>query len=313
MASHDLYGRSFDQLSEEQRISLLDGEDNSGAVRICCFHPAYGYEDFLEGYRPEESNCKMRFVLRDGIFKKLCKDALSNPEGNFYLIIDEINRGDIPRIFGELMTVLEKNKRGKPIILPVSGDLMQVPNNIYVIGTMNTADRSIALLDAALRRRFGFIEVMPDVSILEESIVEEIHLGQWLQAINRRICENIGRDARNLQIGHSYLMEKGAPISSLSSFSRVVQDDILPLLEEYCYEDYSTLENILGGELVDVQRQMIIHDIFEDSREEEFVRVMLEMSKDGSNFGQELTQKSTISGENETDFSNGSGGDNERR
>jgi len=313
MATHDLYGRSFDQLSEEQRISLLGGEDNSGAVRICCFHPAYGYEDFLEGYKPEEINGKMSFVLRDGIFKKLCKDAISNPEGNFYLIIDEINRGDIPRIFGELMTVLEKNKRGKPIILPVSGDLMQVPNNVYIIGTMNTADRSIALLDAALRRRFGFIEVMPDVSVLEDSVVEEIHLGQWLQALNRRICENIGRDARNLQVGHSYLMEKGAPISSLSSFFRVVQDEIIPLLEEYCYEDYSALENLLGEELVDVQRQMIRHDIFEDSREEEFVRVMLEMAKDGSDFGQELMQKSTIPEENDTDFCDGSGEDNERK
>jgi len=282
MASLDRYGKSFDQLSEEQRSALIDGSDDSGAVRICCFHPAYGYEDFLEGYRPEEADGKMSFVLRDGIFKKLCKDALSNPEAKFYLIIDEINRGDIPRIFGELMTILEKNKRGKKIILPVSGEQMEVPENVRVIGTMNTADRSIALLDTALRRRFGFIEVMPDVSVLGDSVVGGIHIGQWLSGLNRSICENVGRDARNRQVGHSYLMEDGKPISNLSSFSRVVQDEIIPLLEEYCYEEYSTLEKILGGEIVDVQRQMIKHEIFESSIDGEFALSMSKISMDGS-------------------------------
>jgi len=281
-ASLDRYGKSFDQLSEEQKGTLIDGCDDSGAVRICCFHPAYGYEDFLEGHRPEETDGKMSFILRDGIFKKLCKDALANPEAKFYLIIDEINRGDIPRIFGELMTVLEKNKRGKPIILPVSGEQMRVPENVYVIGTMNTADRSIALLDTALRRRFGFIEVMPDVSVLRDSVLEGIHLGEWLSGLNRRICEHVGRDARNRQIGHSYLMEDGIAISSLSSFSRVVQDEIIPLLEEYCYEEYSTLGKILGAELVDVHRQMIRDEIFKSSLDGEFVKAMSKISKDGS-------------------------------
>ncbi len=230
MASLDRYGKSFDRLSEKQKGALIDGGDDSGAVRICCFHPAYGYEDFLEGYRPEEADGKMSFVLRDGIFKKLCKDALSNPGAKFYLIIDEINRGDIPRIFGELMTILEKNKRRKPIILPVSGEQMRVPENVRVIGTMNTADRSIALLDTALRRRFGFIEVMPDASVLGDSVVGGVHLGEWLSGLNRRICESVGRDARNRQIGHSYLMEDGKPISNPSSFFRIVQDEIIPLL-----------------------------------------------------------------------------------
>ncbi|MGC9516044.1 MAG: AAA family ATPase, partial [Methanocrinis sp.] len=178
--------------------------------------------------------------------------------------------------------VLEKNKRGKKIILPVSGEQMQVPENVRVIGTMNTADRSIALLDTALRRRFGFIEVMPDASVLGDSVVGGVHLGEWLSALNRRICESVGRDARNRQIGHSYLMEDGKPISNLSSFSRVVQDEIIPLLEEYCYEEYSTLEKILGGEVVDVQKQMIRCEIFEGSIDGEFVRAMSKISKDGS-------------------------------
>ena len=90
------------------------------------------------------------------------EDAKKAPDDKFYLIVDEINRGDIPRIFGELLTTLEKDKRGKKIVLPVSQDVFTVPKNIFLIGTMNTADRSISLLDAALRRRFGFVEMMPD-------------------------------------------------------------------------------------------------------------------------------------------------------
>ena len=93
----------------------------------------------------------MYFVLRDGIFKMLCQDAQAKPDKKFYLIIDEINCGDISRIFGELLTVLEKNKRGKAILLPLTGKPFFVPDNVYVIGTMNTADRSIALLDTALQ------------------------------------------------------------------------------------------------------------------------------------------------------------------
>jgi 5-methylcytosine-specific restriction enzyme B len=95
------------------------GDNNKhGTVRMCSFHPAYGYEDFIEGYKPDpEGNNQLSFILKDGIIKELCRDAKANPAINYYLIIDEINRGDIPRIFGELMTVLEKNKRNKSVIL----------------------------------------------------------------------------------------------------------------------------------------------------------------------------------------------------
>ena len=191
------------------------------------------------------------------------------------MIIDEINRGDIPRIFGELITILEKNKRGKPVTLQLSKAQFRVPDNIYIIGTMNTADRSIALLDTALRRRFGFIEIMPDSSILGRSSVKGIPLGPWLDAINRQICDNIGRDARNLQIGHSYLLEKGSPISDFSILSRVIQEDIIPLLEEYCYEDYCALEKILGKGLVDVGNQRIKHELFEESRRDDLIQALI--------------------------------------
>ena len=224
----------------------MGGAESLGLVRMCCFHPAYGYEDFIEGYRPELHEGRMSFTLRDGIFKEVCRDAEAQPERQFYLIIDEINRGDIPRIFGELLTIIEKDKRGKTVVLPLSRSAFRVPPNVFLIGTMNTADRSIALLDTALRRRFGFIELMPDVSLLDQASVAEIPLGPWLEALNRRICEHVGRDARNLQIGHSFLLEGGKPVKDAARFFQVVRDEIIPLLEEYCYEDYDALHAILG-------------------------------------------------------------------
>jgi len=269
----------FDQLSDDQRSFITGDGESFGFVRTCCFHPAYGYEDFIEGYRPEQADGQMIFSLRDGVFKRLCKDAMSEPETSFYLIIDEINRGDIPRIFGELMTIIEKDKRGKSITLPTSVEQFQVPMNVYIIGTMNTADRSISLLDAALRRRFGFIELMPDSSVLGAATVEGIHLGRWLEALNQRICEHVARDARNLQIGHSYLLRKdGTPIDDFSEFARALHEDIIPLLEEYCYEDYSTLEKILGSGIVDSNDQKIRHGLFKPPFYEELHRVIWPVS-----------------------------------
>jgi 5-methylcytosine-specific restriction enzyme B len=276
LAARSSFDVAFDQLSNDQKAFVYgDGQNSDGLVRMCCFHPGYGYEDFLEGYRPVVIDGSMIFRLRDGIFKKLCRDAAAKPEHKFYVIIDEINRGDIPRIFGELLTVLEKNKRGKSMLLPLTGEPFQVPANVYLIGTMNTADRSIALLDTALRRRFGFIELMPDSSVLGDVVVGGIPLGPWLEALNRRLCDHIGRDARNLQIGHAYLLEGERPIADFSKLSKVVQEEIIPLLEEYCYEDYAALEKILGQGLVDIHTQLIRYELFEDSQQDELVQALL--------------------------------------
>ena len=161
-------------------------------------------------------------------------------------------------------------------MLPLSGQPFQVPDNVYVIGTMNTADRSIALLDTALRRRFGFIELMPDSSVLGDAVVaNSIPLGPWLDALNERILDHIGRDARNLQIGHAYLLEDGRPVADLTRFARIVQDDILSLLQEYCYEDYSTLAKILGSGLVDANRQHIRHELFAPDRRDDLIQALL--------------------------------------
>lgn len=275
------HGIPYKELTDEQKTEVSRvGPDNGGTVRICCFHPGYGYEDFIEGYRPESVNNQMVFNLSDGIFKKICNLAKSNPRLRYFLIIDEINRGDIPRIFGELLTVIEKNKRGKSVILPLSGEAFQVPENVFIIGTMNTADRSIALLDTALRRRFGFVELMPDTSVLGDAVLNGIPLGPWLDSLNKRICESVGRDARNLQIGHSYLLEGGRPVSSFSKFTKLVQEEIIPLLEEYCYEDYSSLEKILGKSLVDINNQVIRHELFEANKKDELIQSLLEPCPD---------------------------------
>ncbi len=281
LAALAAFSRPFDQLQgAEQKVVVGDGQDQAGLVRLCAFHPAYGYEDFLEGYRPVTHDGQLAFERRDGIFKRLCDDAHGRPENRFFLIVDEINRGDIPRIFGELLTVLERDKRTQAILLPLSARPFNVPDNVFLIGTMNTADRSIALLDTALRRRFGFVELMPDSTVLGSAVIAGVPLGPWLDALNRRICENVGRDARNLQVGHAYLMEADLPVRDLARLARIVRDDIVPLLEEYCYEDYDALEKILGRQLVDRERQRVRQELFDPARQDELVNALLAPAPD---------------------------------
>jgi 5-methylcytosine-specific restriction protein B len=246
-------------------------------VRFCTFHPAYGYEDFLEGYRPVTGpEGHLRFERRDGLFKQVCRDAAARPEVDFYLVIDEINRGDVPRIFGELITLLEKDKRGQSLHLPLSGEAFSVPSNLYLVATMNTADRSIALLDTALRRRFGFRELMPEPRLLRGAVLaERLPLDGWLEALNARILAHVGRDARNLQIGHAYLLEAGRPITDVARFTRVLAEDIVPLLEEYCYEDDEALRAILGRNLVDPERRRIRSELFEPARRDDLLTALL--------------------------------------
>ncbi len=197
LASIKAFGQRYEQLDPPAKAEVDGNAQGLGLVWVCTFHPAYGYEDFLEGYRPVTgTGGQLSFERRDGLFKRLCLDAAAHPDRHFYLLIDEINRGDIPRIFGELLTLLEKDKRGESVHLPLSGEPFTVPANLFVIGTMNTADRSIALLDTALRRRFGFLELMPDTGLLAGTVIEaSIPLDGWLAALNSRILEHVGRDA----------------------------------------------------------------------------------------------------------------------
>ena len=165
---------------------------------------------------------------------------------NHVLIIDEINRGNVSAIFGELITLLEEDKRkGNPehteVKLPYSGDNFSVPNNLYIIGTMNTTDRSVEALDTALRRRFSFVEMQPDPNILSK--VEDVDLSKLLETINKRIEMLIDKDH---QIGHSYFIG----IEDLDGLKRTFKDKIIPLLEEYFYGDFGKIGLVLGGEFI---------------------------------------------------------------
>jgi 5-methylcytosine-specific restriction protein B len=276
LASRKNFRKSYEDTDETEKAILVGDSSSKGYVRFCCFHPSYSYEDFIEGIKPSIINDQTVFSLKAGIFKKICDDAGVNSDKNYYLIIDEINRGDISRIFGELITLMEAGKRGKKMTLPLSGDLFSVPENVYIVGTMNTADRSIALLDVALRRRFGFIELMPDYNLLSEITIEDLPLGLWLKELNSRIVEYVGRDARNLQIGHSYFMEKDLPIKGFDKFRKIIQEDVIPLIEEYCYGDYVTIAKIVGSSFVNTAKQEINHDIFKAANKSGFISALLE-------------------------------------
>ncbi len=276
LAARKAFNKSFATLDKTEQEAILGTEMEPGLVRFCCFHPSFGYEDFVEGIRASVVDRQTVYSVQKGVFARLCEDAVQNTHREYYLIIDEINRGDISRIFGELITLLEAEKRGKKMILPLSGKPFHVPPNVYVIGTMNTADRSIALLDVALRRRFGFYELMPDYSLFDGITIGGLPLGLWLQDLNRRIVEHVGKDARNLQIGHAYFMHKGSPIKDLERLRKIVAEDVLPLLEEYCYGDYATVAQIIGRRFVDVERQKIEQAIFQKENELEFITALLE-------------------------------------
>ena len=219
----------------------------------------------MEGLKPTTVNGNLIFEPRDGAFKQLCVDAEANQQSDYFLIIDEINRGDLPRIFGELITIIEMDKREKRILLPVTATQFQIPKNVFIIGTMNTADRSVTLLDSALRRRFGFMEMMPDSSHLKSLRIGDFQLGPWLDALNTRIREHLKRDARDLQVGHAYLLPP-TPITSVAEFSRILRYDIIPLLQDYCFDDFETLREILGSRIVDVENACISEELFEPNR-----------------------------------------------
>lgn len=242
-------------------LPIESGADESmGQLTRVTFHPSYTYEDFVEGYKPIPTGTgQLDLRLTDGVFKRVCRAAQADPARPYLLVIDEINRGNIPKIFGELITLLEKDKRGMTVVLPQSRETFTVPPNVYLVGTMNTADRSIKLLDAALRRRFAFIELMPDTEVLAGGTIGDLDLAAFLSGLNSRIAATEGREK---QIGHSFLMAaNGEPVSSITEFAQRFRYEILPLLQEYSYEDYAELESYIGRRLVNVKEQTVNADV----------------------------------------------------
>jgi len=278
-AAEELVARAIDgkrwvQLTDERRRALK-APGPQQRIWTCTFHPAYGYEDFVEGLRPVPVEGGLDFRPLPGLFKRICQEARKHTDEPFVLIIDEFNRGDAPRIFGELLTLLELDKRAStPVVLPYSGEPLTVPRKLRVLATMNTADRSIALLDAALRRRFGFIEYMPDPAPLAGAVVEGIPLDRLLEVLNQRLVAALGERARNLQVGHAYLMSQAKPLRSVLTLRNAMRYDVLPLLQEYCTDDPDALERVVGDKLYDRRAARFRDEPFARGAEELFLAAL---------------------------------------
>ena len=214
-----------------------------GQVEFVTFHQNYTYEDFIEGIVPVLKSKELLYELRDGVFKRISSRAHEHSNERHVLIIDEINRGNIAKIFGELITLIEPTKRSggedKAVVtLPYSQEPFRVPGNLYLVGTMNTADRGIALLDTALRRRFDFIEMMPNVRLVAKDI-EGVDGQAMLEAMNERITVYLGREH---QIGHTYLIG----VQTINGLAEAFQRRIVPLLQEYFYDDWAKIRSVLN-------------------------------------------------------------------
>ena len=250
LANYDDVMKRYNELKAEGRVEFIT------------FHQSYGYEDFIEGIRPvmDEGGNELSYKVVPGIFKRFCSEASKSEvaANNFGIakdntkpyvfIIDEINRGNISKIFGELITLLEDTKRAGmkealSVSLPYSDESFSVPANVYIVGTMNTADRSIAMMDTALRRRFRFIEMLPEAKILEGIKVGNIDIPAVLKTINKRITYLFDREHT---IGHAFFTGLRGDNATIENLGRIFEKSIIPLLQEYFYEDYHKIQLVLG-------------------------------------------------------------------
>lgn len=232
----------------DERKKVMNSYNNlvkSGCIVFTTFHQNYGYEEFVQGMRPDVGSENMSFKVVDGVFKKIADKALNdtNPTRNYVLIIDEINRANISKVFGELITLIEEDKRwgevNQTCITLQSGDVFAVPNNLYIIGTMNSADKSISLIDAALRRRFIFIEQRPDARLVEDASMKKI-----FEKLNKILADEL--QSSDLLIGHSYFMG-----SSMKNLEKIMNNSIVPLLYEYFYDNKKKVMSVLNDVLKD--------------------------------------------------------------
>ena len=223
----------------------------SGQVVFTTFHQSYGYEEFIQGLRPDTTSEKMSFKTVDGVFKRIADKALNDQENNYVIIIDEINRANISKVFGELITLIEDDKRwgelNQTSATLQSGDPFAVPNNLYIVGTMNSADKSISLIDAALRRRFEFIEQKPNAALVNDTQMRAV-----LTKLNEQLADQL--DSSDLLIGHSYFMGK-----TIEELPTVLNNSIIPLLYEYFYDNKKKVMGVLNG-AIEPQVDFVVED-----------------------------------------------------
>ena len=220
------------------------GEVDDSRIEMVQFHQNYSYEDFIMGYRPDGAD----FKLTDGIFYRFCQTAANHPDKEYFFIIDEINRGNMSKIFGELLMLIEKDYRGTKATLAYSGMPFSVPENLYIIGMMNTADRSLAMIDYALRRRFSFFEMEPGFNSdgftnYQKAFDNETFdaLIDQIKQLNKEITEDKSL-GRGFQIGHSYFCGRETAGCSDEWMRSVVEFDILPMLSEYWFDEPTKLQ-----------------------------------------------------------------------
>ncbi|TAE90591.1 MAG: hypothetical protein EAZ81_09520 [Verrucomicrobia bacterium] len=240
-----------DTAGRKQRKARFDELLQAKRIGFVTFHQSFSYEDFVEGLKAStDQKGQVKYEVEDGIFKQMCSAAAASSDDPipYVLIIDEINRGNISRVFGELITLVEDSKRaGEPealsVKLPYSKEMFSVPSNLHLIGTMNTADRSLAQVDIALRRRFVFEELMPDTTVLKQiPLIEGIDVARMLTAMNSRI--EILYD-REHTIGHAFFISlRNNP--TITELEQIFVGKILPLLEEYFFEDWEKIRLVLG-------------------------------------------------------------------
>ena len=219
------------------------GEKDDSRIGFVQFHQNYSYEDFVMGYRPEGDS----FTLREGIFYRFCEKARSQPDKPCFFIIDEINRGNLSKIFGELLMLIELDYRNASATLACSGESFSVPDNVHIIGMMNTADRSLAMIDYALRRRFSFFDMKPafdsdGFEAYQASLGNETFdaLIACVRDLNRQIADDKAL-GKGFCIGHSYFCLKPGEQCTREWMEDVVDYDILPMLREYWFDDQQSL------------------------------------------------------------------------
>ncbi len=258
-------------------------------INFVQFHPTFSYDDFIEGYKPEMSDNASHtlFRIREGIFKEFCMKAVQTKD-LYVMIIDEINRGEVSSIFGEMINLIEYRGEKNKIKLAVSGEEFFIPHNIRIIATMNSSDRTLAPLDWALRRRFFIKEINSDPGLLKEWLINHLEdnrlielLPSILGDINQRLYDLYGR---NYQIGHAYFMEKGLDWDYLT---RIWYYSIIPMLEEMAMGNYDELRTIIGDEFFDVKEtengEIIILKKIQDIDLKEIFENKVRLEENGSN------------------------------